>query len=231
MKAGDPIEVTVGPMLRHHGGALRSFERADGERPVRAGRGRATAAPTCKSAAGKSRSALTAAARACWPASVEGGALTATVVPARADGCYTITLLELLHQHWTKAQSGNGVEYHVLDQTRRNSAASRSTPPSSTTPPNEHGFAAARLLHQDGTLGIRHYFDFSVVSRSGQQDAADVSGGARGRHRRWPPGIRCCSTLSATSRGWRSSGLDLDVLTGIVGNSQRQLELTGSGTR
>ena len=43
-----------------------------------------------------------------------------TVVPARAEGTVTITLLELLHQHWAKAQDGRGAEYHVLDKTRRN---------------------------------------------------------------------------------------------------------------
>ena len=164
--------MTVGPVLRHHGGALRSFERADG-------RGRFVVAEASSRRADVQEHrreiavSLNRGSTGLLAGLVEGGALTATVVPARAAGCYTITLLELLHQHWAKAQSGNGVEYHVLDQTRRNTARKPLYAAVVEEPPNENGFVTARLLHQDRTLGIRHHFDFNVASRSGPQDAAD----------------------------------------------------------
>ena len=212
--AGDPIEVIIGPVLRHHGGALRSFERADG-------RGRFVVAEASSRRADVQERrreiavSLHRGSTALLVGLVEGGTLTATVVPARADGCYTITLLELLHQHWAKAQSGNGVEYHVLDQARRNTARKRLYAAVVEEPPNENGFVTARLLHQDGALGIRHRFDFNVGSRGGPQDAADdikvadgqprpaaapaprrepdqQDQGAAGRRSPWP--TRCCST-------------------------------------
>ena len=224
VKAGDPIEVTVGPVLRHHGGALRSFERADG-------RGRFVVAEASSRRADVQEHrreiavSLSRGSTGLLAWLVEGGALTATVVPARAAGCYTITLLELLHQHWAKAQSGNGVEYHVLDQTRRNTARKPLYAAVVEEPPNENGFAAARLLHQDGTLGIRHHFDVNVASRSGPHDAADAGEPAAGPA--FAAGDPLLLNVVTDQSRLEVGGLDLDVLTGIVGNSQRQLELTG----
>ena len=224
VKAGDPIEVTVGPVLRHHGGALRSFERADG-------RGRFVVAEASSRRADVQEHrreiavSLSRGSTGLLAWLVEGSALTATVVPARAAGCYTITLLELLHQHWAKAQSGNGVEYHVLDQTRRNTARKPLYAAVVEEPPNENGFAAARLLHQDGTLGIRHHFDVNVASRSGPHDAADAGEPAAGPA--FAAGDPLLLNVVTDQSRLEVGGLDLDVLTGIVGNSQRQLELTG----
>ena len=228
VKAGDPIEVTVGPMLRHHGGALRSFERSDGN-------GRFVLAEASNRRADvqeRRREIAVSLDRGSTQFLVglsEGGTLTATVVPARADGCYTITLLELLHQHWTMAQSGNGVEYHLLDQTRRNSARKPLYAAVIDTPANTNGFAAARLLHQDGALGVRHYFDFSVVPRTRQQyDPADDQ---QPEPEASAPALVAGDPLLLNIVSDQSrldvSGLDLDVLTDIVKNSQRQLELTG----
>ena len=224
VKAGDPIEVTIGPVLRHHGGALRSFERADGKGRfvvAEASSRRADVQERRREIAislGRGSTALLAGL-------VEGGTLTATVVPARADGCYTITLLELLHQHWAKAQAGNGVEYHVLDQAKRNTARKPLYAAVVVAPPNEHGFVTARLLHQDGTLGIGHHFDFNAGSRGGPQDGADGSEAADGRALAVADPL-LLNIVTDQSR-LEVSGLDLNVLTGIVGNSQRQLELTG----
>ena len=102
---------------------------------------------------------------------VEGEALTATVVPARVDGCYTITLLELLYQHWEKAGPGRGYESHVLDPTRRNAKREKVYNAEIESPPNEFGFVTATLRHQDVARGIKHRFSFNVLQRnSGDQD-------------------------------------------------------------
>ena len=224
VKAGDPIEVTVGPVLRHHGGALRSFERADG-----GGRFVVAEASNRRADVQEQRReiavSLNRGSTGLLAGLVEGGALTATVVPARADGCYTITLLELLHQHWAKAQSGNGVEYHVLDQTRRNTARKPLYAAVVEEPPNENGFVTVRLLHQDGTLGIRHRFDFNAVPRSGPRDAGDGEEPAAGQA--FAAGDPLLLNVVTDQSRLEAGGLDLDVLTGIVGNSQRQLELNG----
>jgi HrpA-like RNA helicase/ribosomal protein S1 len=247
VKAGDAIEVTIGPVLRHHGGALRSFERTDG-------RGRFVVAEASSRRADVQERrreiavSLDRGSTALLAGLVEGGTLTATVVPARADGCYTITLLELLHQHWAKAQSGNGVEYHVLDQTRRNTTRKPLYAVVVEEPPNENGFVTACLLHQDGTLGIRHHFDFNVAPRGGLRNAADGREAAGGQtHQATEPAPRPDPDQQGQGVGAQAlardeplllrivtdqsrlevSGLDLDVLTDIIQNSQRQLELTG----
>lgn len=245
VKAGDPIAVAIGPVLRHHGGALRSFERTDGfgRFVVAEASGRRADVQERRREIAVS---LDRGSTSLLAGLAEGGVLTATVVPARADGCYTITLLELLHQHWTKAQSGNGVEYHVLNQTRRNTARKPLYAAVVAEPPNEHGYVTARLLHQDGTLGIRHFFDFNVSPGSGSRDAADGAQAGAGQAGPAPEpdpqpdqqgngaGERALAMddpllLNIVSDQSRLdvSGLDLDVLTGIVAKSQRRLELTG----
>ena len=247
VKAGDPIEVIVGPALRHHGGTLRSFERADG-------RGRFVVAEASSRRADVQERrreiavSLDRGSTTLLAGLVEGGTLTATVVPARADGCYTITLLELLHQHWARAQAGNGVEYQVLDQARRNTTRKALYAAVIEEPPNENGFVTARLLHQDGTLGIRHHFDFNVAFLGGPRATADDGEAADGPPRQAAePAPRRDPDQQDQAAGRQAlavadplllnivtdqsrlevSGLDLDVLANIVGNSQRQLELTG----
>ena len=247
VKAGDPIEVIVGPALRHHGGTLRSFERADG-------RGRFVVAEASSRRADVQERrreiavSLDRGSTTLLAGLVEGGTLTATVVPARADGCYTITLLELLHQHWARAQAGNGVEYQVLDQARRNTTRKALYAAVIEEPPNENGFVTARLLHQDGTLGIRHHFDFNVAFLGGPRATADDGEAADGPPRQAAePAPRRDPDQQDQAAGRQAlavadplllnivtdqsrlevSGLDLDVLADIVGNSQRQLELTG----
>lgn len=228
VKAGDPIEVTVGPMLSHHGGTLRSFERSDGNGRFVLGEASNRRADVQERRKEIAVSLDRGSAKLLAGLS-EGGTLTATVVPARVDGCYTITLLELLHQHWTRAQAGNGVEYHVLDQARRNSARKPLYAAVVDAPANANGFAAARLLHQDEALGIKHYFDFSVVPRTGQHDdpADDQQPDPDARVTALIAGDPLLLNIVSDQSRLDVSGLDVDVLTHIVRNSQRQLELTG----
>lgn len=225
--AGHPIEVVIGPMLRHHGGPLRSFERTDG-------RGRFVVAEASNRrgdvqerrreiaiSLDRGNSSLLSELTA-------GQSLIATVVPARAEGCYTITLLELLHQHWSNAQAGRGVEQHVPDPMKRNAARKAVYAAVVDQTANENGYATARLLHQDGVIGVRHRFDFSTQQSKarddGEADQDDEPGPPRSALGLGDPllvnVVRDQSRLDV-------SGLDLDALEEIVAHSNRQLELSG----
>ena len=223
VKAGDPIEVTVGPVFATTAASsARSSAPTAGTVVAEASSRRADVQEQRREIA----VSLNRGSTGLLAGLTEGGALTATVVPARADSSTPIvTLLELLHQHWAKAQAGNGVEYHVLDQTRRNTAMKPLYAAVVEEPPNENGFVTARLLHQDGTLGIRHHFDLNVASRSGPQEAADSGEPTAGLA--FAAGDPLLLNVVTDQSRLEVGGLDLDVLTGIVGNSQRQLELTG----
>jgi len=229
--AGHPIEVTIGPMLRHHGGPLRSFERTDG-------RGRFVVAEASNRRGDVQERrreiaiSLDRGNSSLLSELTPGQSLIATVVPARAEGCYTITLLELLHQHWTKAEAGRGVEQHVIDPTRRNAARKAVYAAVVDQAVNDNGYATARLLHQDGVLGVRHRFDFSThqpkARNDGQVDeAADEVGMLR-------PDLGLGDPLLVNVVRDQSrldvSGLDLDVLEEVVAHSNRQLEVSGLPT-
>jgi predicted RNA-binding protein with RPS1 domain len=169
---GQPIVVTVGPQTRHHGGPVRAFVRSDG-----GGRFLVREASSYKDNVQKERReialSLDRGTTGLLQDLVEGQALTATVVPARADGCYTITLLELLYQHWEKAAAGRGYESHVLDPTRRNARREKVYNAEIELPPNDFGFVTAILRHQDVARGIKHRFSFKVLPReSGDQEEA-----------------------------------------------------------
>ena len=233
VKAGDPIEVAIGSLLRHHGGPLRSFERADGQ-----GRFVLAEASSHRADVQERRKeigvSLDRAVTGLLAELAQGGSLTATVVPARADTCYTITLLELLHQHWAKAQSGRGVKYEILDQTRRNSIRKPLYAAVVDKPANEHGFLTARLLHQDGDLGIRHRFSFRVRNPEARPAEAgvppDAAGNPSSSELSGPPltaGDPLLLNIVSDQSSIDVSGLNLDVLEEIVAHSERQLTLTG----
>jgi ribosomal protein S1/HrpA-like RNA helicase len=161
LKAGDPIEIRVGRPLVHHGGSLRAFDRVDGE-------GRfvlAEAWARYDDEQVKRREIAVSLDRGSTVQLknlVSGAEFTATAVPARAEGTLTITLLELLHQHWSQAQDGRGASNEILDKTRRNHGRERVYTAVVESPPNANGYVTARLLHQDSGLGIVHCFDFNV---------------------------------------------------------------------
>lgn len=161
---GQPIVVTVGPLTRHHGGPVRAFVRTDG-----GGRFLVREASSYKGKVQEERSeialSLDRGTTGLLEDLVEDEVLTATVVPARIEGCYTITLLELFYQHWEKAGPGRGYENHVLDPTRRNAKREKVYNAEIESPPNEFGFVTATLRHQDVARGIKHRFSFNVLLR------------------------------------------------------------------
>jgi len=175
LKAGSPIDVQVGQLLRHHGGALRAFDRVDGK-------GRFILAEA------RSRYANEQVRRREIAVSLDRGQIglleglkaesvvKATVVPARAEGTLTITLLELLHQHWSKAQDGRGASNEVLQQRGRNQRRERVHAAVVDAPANANGYVTARLLHQDSDLGVVHRFDFSIKVRGDERPSAEPTG-------------------------------------------------------
>jgi HrpA-like RNA helicase/predicted RNA-binding protein with RPS1 domain len=231
VKAGDPIEVAIGPLLRHHGGVLRSFERTDGR-----GRFVVAEASNRRSDVQERRKQIAVSLdrgnATLLTELAEGGTLIATVVPARADGCFTITLLELLYQHWAKAQVGRGVEYHLLEQTRRNAARKPVYAAVVDQAANEYGYVTASLLHQDGALGVRHRFSFNLRPRTARSGDATQGGQATDVPDIPPLSLGDPLLLNIVSDQSRLDvgGLDLDVLEEIVRSSHRQLELTGVNT-
>jgi ribosomal protein S1/HrpA-like RNA helicase len=228
LKAGDPIEVRVGRRLRHHGGDLQAFERADGK-----GRFILAEASNHRADVQERRREIAVSLdrgnTELLAELTEGAIVTATVVPARAEGTVTITLLELLHQHWAKSQDGRGTEYHVLDKTRRNATARRVYAAVVEKPPNENGYVTARLLHQDGSLGIIHRFDFNIAPKTaGRSDAsAPDDGGVYGPGTALSVGDPVLLNLVSDRASLDVSGLDVKSLREIEKASARQLEIVG----
>ncbi|WP_216916711.1 S1 RNA-binding domain-containing protein [Nocardia noduli] len=172
LKAGDPVDVRVGQVFRHHGGSLRAFDRLDGE-------GRFILAEARSRYANEQvrwREIATSLDRGntdLLEILTPDAVIKATVVPARAEGTLTITLLELLHQHWSKAQDGRGARNEILQQRGRNQRRERVYTAVVDTPANANGYVTARLLHQDSELGIIHKFDFNVKPRVEESSSGD----------------------------------------------------------
>jgi ribosomal protein S1/HrpA-like RNA helicase len=228
LKAGDSVDIRVGRKLKHHGGMLREFHRTDG-------RGRFVLAEA------RSRYADVQEKRREIAASLDRGNTTllegltedevianVTVVPARAEGTVTITLLELLHQHWAKTQDGRGAENHVLDKSRRNAHVVRVYPAVIDQPPNKNGYATARLLHQDGSLGVIHRFDFNATPGTAKQGMNGADGEPA---EPTPPALQAGDAILLNLISDRASldvaGLDLDALLAIEKSSAGQLKIDG----
>ncbi|MGX4657901.1 S1 RNA-binding domain-containing protein [Micromonospora sp. SCSIO 07396] len=216
VQAGDPIEVTVGPVLRHHGGPLRAFDRVDGR-----GRFVLAEASSHKGELQEKRREIAASlhrgSRGLLESLAAGATLVATVMPARSRDCYTITLLELLHQHLGKASAGSGIEYQATDPTQRTAARTRLFNAIVSEPPDESGRAQAVLLHRDSARGIRHVVTLFV--RNQADEPAPVLGAGQPLLLHL---VRDRSRLDV-------SDLDLAALREIVRHSNRQLELSRTG--
>ena len=226
LKAGDTIEVTVGRKLQHHGGNLRAFDRADG-------RGRFVLAeassrhPNAQEQRREIAVSLDRGNSTLLSGLVEGQVVTATVVPARAKGTLTITLLELLHQHLSKAQVGRGAESRALDKMRRN--ATKVYTAVVEQPPNMNGYATARLLAQDSVLGLVHRFDFGVQPKSREDSrpndeatATDETGPVV-----LTPGTPVVLHLVSDRAQLDVSGLEIERLLSMERAHSRQLEVSG----
>ncbi|WP_206487892.1 S1 RNA-binding domain-containing protein [Rhodococcus sp. KRD162] len=228
LDAGDPVDVRVGQVLRHHGGFLRAFDRVDD-------RGRFILAEA------RSRYANEQIRRREIAVSLDRGnsgllenltldsVVKATVVPARAEGTLTITLLELLHQHWAKAQLGRGASNEVLQQRGRNQRRERVYSAVFDTPVNANGYITARLLHQDSELGITHRFDFYVKPRPDGDESLDGTCGAEDSSADYQPaeGDPVMVKLQSDRASLDVSGLSVEGLLAIRAQQAGQLTING----
>lgn len=169
LQPGDFIEVVVGPLLEDHGGTVRSFLRKDGK-----GRFVLREATNPRKDVQESRreigASLDRSVRGLLEGLVEGRQITATVVPARFDGCLTVTPLEFLFQHLGKTVPGVSTAVHKFNRRE------------STTMPvaevveavNEWGYVHFALLHHDSVHGIRHRFRLRVSKPAGDKAPDDA---------------------------------------------------------
>ncbi|MCY1674998.1 S1 RNA-binding domain-containing protein [Pseudarthrobacter sp. SL88] len=229
LKAGDPIEVSVGQPLRHHGGSLRAFDRLDGMgRFILAeARGRYDDEQVRRREIAVS---LDRGNVLLLESLVPGALVKATAVPARAEGTLTITLLELLHQHWSKAQVGRGVRNEILDRSRRNQYHEKVYPALVESPPNPNGYVTARLLHQDSSVGILHRFDFSVKPKQQQrpdQSEAPSDSDATGETPQLDVGDPIMLKLGSDKTSLDVSGLSADKLRDIESHQAGQIIIDG----
>lgn len=170
---GDPIEVVVGPLALDHGGALRVFWRVDGF-----GRFVLREASNRRGAVQVSRReialGLDRGTKGLVDDLVPGSSLTATVVPARVDGCYTITLLELLHQHLEKARAGRTVI--AFRRTRgRNAEQTNLHVATVELGRDPYGYAHLALRHRDSARGVIHRFRMALEAPSDEEEADDAA--------------------------------------------------------
>lgn len=228
LKAGDPIDVRVGQLLRHHGGSLRAFDRVDGK-------GRFILAEA------RSRYANEQVRRREIAVSLDRGQtgllerlaresiVKATVVPARAEGTLTITLLELLHQHWSKAQDGRGASNEILQQRGRNHRRERVHTAVVDSAANVNGYVTARLLHQDSKLGVVHRFDFSVKPRVQERPAGGdpVEAEAPNYEPQLATGDAIMVKLQSDRASLDVTGLSVEALRSIEAQQAGQITING----
>lgn len=169
LEPGKAVEVIVGPLLEDHSGPVRSFLRADKQ-----GRFVLREATHSKKDVQESRREIAASLDRGVTGSldrlVEGRTITATVVPARFEGCLTVTSLELLHQHLTKTVPGVSTAVQRLD--RRTSTTMHVARVVEAA--DEWGWAQLALLHHDSFHGIEHRFRY----RAPRADVPETSEGA-----------------------------------------------------
>jgi len=151
IEPGQAVPVRVGPIVKDHVAELRTFIRTDG-------RGRfllREANPSLRTQLDRGEIAvsLSTGYQGLLASLTLGQVLTATVVPGRADECFTITLLELLHQHLKKANSVTRID--PLDP---KATPQRLYPAEVLGKPNEHGWMNVQLLLRDSERGISHGF-------------------------------------------------------------------------
>lgn len=168
LEAGSAVAVVVGPLLEDHGGPVRSFLRADGK-----GRFVLREATHPRKDVQESRREIAASldrgVNGLLGRLVEGRTITATVVPARFEGCLTVTLLELLHQHLGKTVPGVSTLTHRLDRRKSTTMHIAHVVESA----DEWGWVQFALVHHDSHHGIEHRFRHRL-SRPG--DASESPG-------------------------------------------------------
>ncbi len=170
LKAGDPIDLVVGPLLTDHRDALRVMARADG-----LGRFLLREAHTARQKQdewGQLAISLSRRYSGLLQRLTEGAQLKGTVVPRRQAGCVTVTLLELLQQHFDR---GNQSLYETFDVEFHDgrTGTARFYPAVVVSEPNLNSYVDIELLVRDVTKGIVHGMAFAV-GEHGDPEGAEI---------------------------------------------------------
>lgn len=225
LEPGKAVEVVVGPLLEDHGGPVRSFLRAD-----KLGRFVLREATNPRKETQENRREIAASLDRGVTGSlgrlVEGRTITATVVPARFEGCLTVTSLELLHQHLAKTVAGVSTLAHKLD--RRNSTTMHLA--RVVEEADSWGWVQFSLVHHDSHHGIEHRFRHrasrpAASAGAGGTEAAEPSGSDSTSGDEFRVGQTVLLNLVRDYAELNCADLDLDALEQIAKNSAGTLKL------
>ena len=156
---GDLVELVVGPMLRDHRDELRVMKRADG-------RGRfllreANPSPNKQDELGQLAISLSRRYQGLLARLTPDARATATVVPRRQRGYVTVSLLELLHQHFERGNGPLAQRFEVQFRDGRTGTVPF-YPGVVTSEPNRNGYVDVELLVRDTGLGVVHGAAFAT---------------------------------------------------------------------
>jgi HrpA-like RNA helicase/predicted RNA-binding protein with RPS1 domain len=218
VEAGSPIEVSVGGWVSDHTERLRVFNRTDGL-------GRfllREAPPSIKTQLERNQIAvsLSSGAQGLLELLKPGQAFTATVVPARAEGCFTITLLETLYQHLR--QASRSLPQVPVDPDNPKKGMVGAYPALVAQPPNDNGWLAFRLLFHDSKRGIHHLVAHKPTSPA---EKTALDGDAPSAGTPFSFGSKWMLRLKLAESALAVGGMDLDRLDQIEKDSAYQLWL------
>lgn len=224
LEPGKAVEVVVGPLLEDHSGPVRSFLRAD-----KLGRFVLREATNTRKEVQENRREIAASLDRGVTGSlgrlVEGRTITATVVPARFEGCVTVTSLELLHQHLAKAVLGVSTLAHKLD--RRNSTTMHLA--RVVEEADDWGWVQFSLVHHDSFHGIEHRFRYRAPRPDGGEadgaENAEQPGPEAAAGDEFRVGQTVLLNLVRDYAELSCAELDLDALEQIAKNSAGTLKL------
>lgn len=152
LEPGQHLDVIVGGRVRDHRDELLVLDRADGN-------GRfvlreAHTSPDKQQQNGQLALSLNRQTVGLLACLREGARLQVTVVPRAVAGHYTVTLLEVLHQHLLAIGRDGGQRFTV--ETATSTIDLTFYPAISTGQPNAKGYVPVELLSRDTTTGLTH---------------------------------------------------------------------------
>ena len=170
LEPGQHLEVIVGLRLRDHRGEVVVLDRSDGK-------GRFVLGEAHTAADKQDQNAQLALSLSRQYVGLlqrlrSGSVVTGTVIPRKIGGHYTITLLELLHQHLTSISNDTAVRFDVT--TKNGTIQLPLYPAVVTGPSNASGYTPVELLSRDETVGLSHGAAFFVDEDAGSEAAPPV---------------------------------------------------------
>jgi ribosomal protein S1/HrpA-like RNA helicase len=223
--AGKAVPVRVAGWVEDHQDKLRVFERVDGK-----GRFLLREAPASfqnQLERGQIAVSLSAGAQGLLEHLEPNQEFVATVVPARAEGCFTITLLEMLYHHLQQAKGG--LTQVLVDPKDPKRGRVGAYPAVVASAPNANGYLTFRVLFEDTARGLRHLVSYKAPTPRGDSPSdADGSGSAPESAQVFLENQPWLLRLKRDEPELGVGGRDLDELEAIVAESARQLSIPRS---